>query len=56
MHLGIPDSSGGKESTCIVGDLGLIPGMGRSPARGYGNPLQDPWASPVAQTVKKSWI
>ena len=28
------------ESTCSVGDLGLIPGLGRSPGRGYGNPLK----------------
>ena len=27
-------SSGGKESTCNVGDLGLIPGLGRSPGEG----------------------
>ena len=32
--------SGGKESTCNVGDLGLIPGWGRSPGGGHGNPLQ----------------
>ena len=30
----------GKESTCNVGDLGPIPGLGRSPGGGYGNPLQ----------------
>ena len=35
-----PDDSDGKESTCNVGDLGLIPGLGRSPGGGYGNPLQ----------------
>ena len=35
---GFPDSSVGKESTCNVGDLGSIPGLGRSP--GEGNPLQ----------------
>ena len=35
----------GKESTCNVeetGDVGLIPGLGRSPGGGYGNPLQHP--------------
>ena len=37
---GFPDSSVGKESTCIVGDLGLIPGLGRSPGEGKGYPLQ----------------
>ena len=30
----------GKESTCNVGDLGSIPGLGRSPGEGNGNPLQ----------------
>ena len=40
MHLGFPDSSGGKESTCIAGDLGLIPGLERSPGEGKGYPLQ----------------
>ena len=29
-----------KKSTCKVGDLGLIPGLGRSPGGGHGNPLQ----------------
>ena len=32
--------SAGKESTCNAGDLGLIPGLGRSPGEGHGNPLQ----------------
>ena len=35
-----PHSSVGKESACNVGDLGLIPGLGRSPGEGNGNPLQ----------------
>ena len=30
----------GKESACNVGDLGLIPGLGRSPEEGKGFPLQ----------------
>ena len=30
----------GKESTCNEGDLGLIPGLGRSPGEGNGYPLQ----------------
>ena len=38
--LGVPGGSEGKESTCNVGDLGLIPGLGRSPRGGHGNPLQ----------------
>ena len=37
--LGFPGSSAGKESACNVGDLGLIPGLGRSPGEGKGYPL-----------------
>ena len=48
----LPDSFAGKESACNKGDLGLIPGSGRSPAEGIGYPLQYSWASLVAQTVK----
>ena len=36
-----PGGSGSKESACNVGNLGSIPGLGRSPGGGYGNPLQD---------------
>ena len=32
--------SDGKESVCNAGDLGLIPGLGRSPEEGNGYPLQ----------------
>ena len=35
-----PGSSVGKESACSAGDPGSIPGSGRSPGEGYGNPLQ----------------
>ena len=35
-----PGDSDSKESTCSVGDLGLIPELGRSPGEGHGNPLQ----------------
>ena len=35
-----PGGSDGKESACNSGDLGLIPGLGRSPGGGHGNPLQ----------------
>ena len=38
--LGLPWWSAGKESTCNVGDLGLIPGLGRSPREGNSYPLQ----------------
>ena len=39
-RLCFPDSSVGKESTCNMGDLGLIPGLGRSPGKGNGNLFQ----------------
>ena len=38
--LGFPCGSAGKESACNGGDLGLITGLGRSPAEGNGYPLQ----------------
>ena len=43
-----PGSSNGKASVYNVGDPGLIPGLGRSPGEGNGNPLQyycleSPW-------------
>ena len=37
---GFPGGSDGKESACNVGDLGSVPGSGRSPGEGNGNPLQ----------------
>ena len=38
--LGFPCGSAGKQSACSVGDLGLIPKLGRSPGEGKGYPLQ----------------
>ena len=38
---GFPCGSAGKESTCNVGDLVSIPGLGRFPEEGKGYPLQD---------------
>ena len=38
--MGFPASSASKESTCNEGDLGSIPGLGRFPGGGHGNPLQ----------------
>ena len=37
---GFPHSSVGRESACNAGNLGSIPGLGRSPGEGNGNPLQ----------------
>ena len=36
---GFPGGSDGKESACKVEDLGSMPGLGRSPGGGHGNPL-----------------
>ena len=35
MIIGFQGGSNGKESTCYVGDLGLIPGLGRFPGGGH---------------------
>ena len=48
-----------KESTCNVGDLGLIPGLARSPGEGNGYPLQysglENSMACIVQGVAKSW-
>ena len=64
INLGFPGGSGGKESACNVGDMGLIPGLGKSPGEGHGNPpqyscLENPmdreaWWTTVHR-VAKSW-
>ena len=60
--MGFPGSSAGKESACNAGDLGLIPGLGRSPGGGHSNPLQysgleNPHGqrSLVSHVLEKSW-
>ena len=40
MNKGLPRWLNSKESTCQAGDVGSIPGLGRSPGEGNGNPLQ----------------
>ena len=40
MNGGFSSGSDGKESACNTGDQGSIPGSGRSPGEGNGNPLQ----------------
>ena len=56
---GFPDSSAGKESTCNAGDLGLIPGLGRSPGEGKGYPLQyfglENSMDDIVHGITKSW-
>ena len=41
--MGFPCGSVGKESACNAGDLGLIPGLGRSPGEGNGLPTPVFW-------------
>ena len=40
VFLGFSGGSDGKESTCNAGDVGSVPGLGRSPGEGHGDPLQ----------------
>ena len=57
--LGFPSGSDGKESICNTGDLGLIPGLGRSPREGKGYPLQysglENSVDCIVHGVAKSW-
>ena len=39
IFLGFPGGSVSEESSCNAGDLGLIPGLGRPPGGGHGNPF-----------------
>ena len=59
VFLGFPCGSADKESACSVGDLGLIPGLGRSPGEGKGCPLQYPVLENsidcIVHGVAKSW-
>ena len=60
---GFPCGSAGKESACNVGDLGWIPGLGRSPGEGKGYPFQysglensmdSPWGRKESDTIE--WL
>ena len=59
VFLGFPGGSAGKESTCNAGDLGSIPGLGRSPGEGKGYPLQysglENSMDYIVHGVSKSW-
>ena len=59
VFLGFPGGSVGKESACNVGDLGSIPGLGRSPGEGKGYSLQfsglENYMDCVVHLVTKSW-
>ena len=58
-HVGFPGSSAGKESTCNVGDLGSLPGLGRSLGEGNGYLLQysglENSMDCIIPEVAKSW-
>ena len=57
--MGFPSGPDGKESACNTGDLGLIPGLGRSSGEGTGYPLQ--YSGPedsmdcIVHRIAKSW-
>ena len=55
----IPGGSEGKESACNTGDLGSVPGLGRSPGEGNGYPLQysglENSMDCIVHVVAKSW-
>ena len=55
-YMGFPGGSDGKESACNAGDLGLIPGLGRSSGEGHGNPLQYSCLENPTDTVSGSRI
>ena len=56
---GLPCGSAGKESPCNVGDLGSIPGLGRSPGEGKGYSFQysglENSMDCIVHGVTKSW-
>ena len=64
--MGFPGGSNGKKSACNAGDLGLIPGLGRSPLRGYyscqyscleNSMDRGPWWATVHGVVKRrTWL
>ena len=51
--MGFPDGSDSKESACNAGDLGSIPGLGRSPGEGNGYPLQ--YSCPENSMNRGAW-
>ena len=50
--ISFPGGSDGKASACNAGDLGLIPGLGRSPGEGHGNPFQ---YSCLENSMDRAW-
>ena len=67
LYSGFPGGSDSKESACNAGDTDLIPGLGRSPGVGNGNPLQYSclenfmdngawWATAHGATESQTWL
>ena len=56
LILGFPGGSVSKESACNVGDLGSIPGLGRSPGGGQGNPSQYSCLENVPRTAESGGL
>ena len=60
LLMGFPGGSADREPACNVGDLGLIPGLGRSPGGGNGYPLQysglENFLECIVHGVAKSWM
>ena len=55
-YLGFPGGSDGKESACNAGDLGSIPGLGRSPGGGQGNSSILTWRIPMDRGVWRATV
>ena len=62
LRVRFPGGSAGKESACNTGDLGLIPGLKRSPGEGDGyplqysgleNPMDSPWGCKESATTEQ---
>ena len=53
MSTNFPGGSEGKASAWNAGDLGFIPGLGRSPGEGNGNPLE--YSCLGSQRVRHDW-
>ena len=52
-HVPFPGGSDSKESTCSTGNLGSVPGSGRSSGEGNGNPLQ--YSCPENSMDRGAW-
>ena len=51
--MGYSVGSDGEESACNAGDLGSVPGLGRSPGKGKSYPLQ--YSCPENSTDREAW-